>query len=452
MQLKTIGLVALCALAAGAPGAPSASTPSGRTGVVARAPRFERIYPLKPDEGVFAYARISPDGRFLAYASETKATPTSRTISQTQTVVSLADRKVLFTEPGIDAYWSLDGGRMIFLSFKSGPNTVVMRNHTTNTVTRGVAPTSLGDYFSWGMRDGKNLILTIASNYYYLDGDKGVLPAGKVQSCPDIGVGERPLLSKDGTRISTFVRGNVVVRGLTDCTNIINTGMKGAKADFSFDGRYIAFHVPKAVGTGYEIRVVDLQQRTVRTVTSFAGSSLFPSWTRDGRLCFRYDGDDYRGFMMASDVLSVLATPLPKTPEPLPAERSWSDVFPETAAPAHSLNLVMIWGTWSAHSPMALGDLQRARAYFTSQSMDVGVMAATDPGSWESDVMRMLADYRIDVPRIPLGAGRIVLTEAANQIPTTLMFRDGRLVDRRLGAQTFEALREWVRGAQHDGR
>ena len=31
---------------------------------------FEKIFPLKPNEGVFAYARISPNGRFLAYASE----------------------------------------------------------------------------------------------------------------------------------------------------------------------------------------------------------------------------------------------------------------------------------------------------------------------------------------------------------------------------------------------
>ena len=33
-------------------------------------PRFERVYPLKPEEGVFAYSRISPDGRFLAYLDQ----------------------------------------------------------------------------------------------------------------------------------------------------------------------------------------------------------------------------------------------------------------------------------------------------------------------------------------------------------------------------------------------
>jgi len=39
----------------------SAARPAG--------PQFQRVYPLKPAEGVFAYARISPDGKLLAYAS-----------------------------------------------------------------------------------------------------------------------------------------------------------------------------------------------------------------------------------------------------------------------------------------------------------------------------------------------------------------------------------------------
>jgi hypothetical protein len=49
------------------------------------------------------------------------------------------------------------------------------------------------------------------------------------------------------------------------------------------------------------------------------------------------------------------------------------------------------------------------------------------------------------------GADRPLLDlEARNQMPTTLLFRGGVLVDRRLGAQTFEQLRDWVRNAaQH---
>ena len=34
---------------------------------------------------------------------------------------------------------------------------------------------------------------------------------------------------------------------------------------------------------------------------------------RDGRLSFRYDSPDYRGFMFASNVLSVAESPLPKS-------------------------------------------------------------------------------------------------------------------------------------------
>ena len=49
-------------------------------------------------------------------------------------------------------------------------------------LVRNVAPTGLGDYFSWAVRDGRNLILTIASNYYYLEGDQAVLPAGRVST------------------------------------------------------------------------------------------------------------------------------------------------------------------------------------------------------------------------------------------------------------------------------
>lgn len=67
-----------------------------------------------------------------------------------------------------------------------------------------------------------------------------------------------------------------------------------------------------------------------------------------------------------------------------------------------------------------------------------------EPGSREADVARMLSRHRITLPRIPLSPKRLVLTEAHNQNPTTLLFRDGELLDRRLGAQTLEQLFEWV--------
>ena len=408
--------------------------------------RFERVYPLQPDEGVFAYARISPSGRLLAYASEM---PAGRRVTQTVTVVDLRTGQTLFTEPGIDAYWSNDGSRMIFRSaLNPAHDSVSIWHKDTGALARDVAPVSLGDYFSWSLRDGKDFIMTIQSRYYNLDGDRGVLPAGTVASCAGIGTGDRPLISKDGRRITTFVRGAVVVRNVTDCQDMLNTGLQGAKADFSWDGKYVAFHTAKPGSKAYEISVVDIARRTVRTVTDLPGSSLFPSWTQDGRLCFRYDGDDYRGFMMASNVLSAPERPLPAASAALvPAAPRWNELFPETPAPAHKINVVLIWSSWSAHGPMALAALQQADAYFRGHGIDAGAVTALELSSRRADVDRVRRHESITLPEIPLAPERLAFTEALNQIPTTLLFRDGVQIDRRLGAQTYDQLREWVTAA-----
>jgi WD40-like Beta Propeller Repeat len=405
-------------------------------------PHYEQVYTLKPKEGVFAYARISPDGKRLAYASQITARPANQR-GWTVTVVDLATQNALFSETGIDAYWSIDGKRIIY----SGDKGVTIWNVETGAASRAPEASRLGDYFSWAVRDGKNLILTIQSNYYYLDGDKPLLPHSKVPSCDKIGVGERPLISKDGKRITTFVKGNLVVRGLDNCENIIDTGIQGSKADFSWDGRYIAFHAVKPQGTGYEIRIVDLEKRTVRTLPGLEGSALFPSWTEDGRLCFRYDGPDFRGFMMASNVLSVPAASLPAVPETLPDRRIWQDIFPETPAQQSGMRLVMIWAPWSAHSLEAFTNLQEARKYFSAHDIRIDVMAAADPGSPETDVARQLSDFKVTVPHIRLSQKGLAMTEARNQMPTTLLFRDGTLIGQRLGAQSFEQLRDWVGAA-----
>jgi hypothetical protein len=101
--------------------------------------------------------------------------------------------------------------------------------------------------------------------------------------------------------------------------------------------------------------------------------------------------------------------------------------------------------------PDALRDLQRAQAWFQSNGMDVSVSMATDPGSLESDIVQTLARHRIDLPRIPLAPERLTLTEMNNQNPTMLLFRDGRLVDRRLGPQTFAGITEWSEGYRPSG-
>ena len=406
---------------------------------VPRAPHYARVYTLTPKEGVFAYARISPDGRRLVYASQISARPANQR-DWTVTMVDLATKKTLLSESGIDAYFSPDGRRLVY----SGSGGVNIRNLETGAAGAFVEVAGLGDYFSWGNRDGKDLILTIQNNYYYLDGDAPTRPYKKVPACERIGTGERPLISKDGRRISSFFKGNLVVRGLDNCDNVFETGIQGSKADFSWDGRYIAFHAVKREGIGYEIRIVDLERRTVRTLSGLQGSALFPSWTKDGRLCFRYDGPDYRGFLMASNVLDVEAAALPSVSESLPDQRRWQDIFPETPAASRGLRMVMIWAPWSAHSLEAFSSLQAAREEFSSHGVPIEIMAAADPGSRESDVAGQLEDFRVTVPRIPLSPRGLALTEARNQMPTTLLFRDGELIDRRLGAQSFESLRDWI--------
>src|SRR5262249_17355520 len=159
-------------------------------------------------------------------------------------------------------------------------------------------------------------------------------------------------------------------------------------------------------GTGYEIAVVDLQKRTIRTVTNLPGSSFFPSWTRDGRLSFRYDGSDYRGFLIADDVLAAPERPW-SAPITLPDPVGLGGVFPETPQPAHQLNVVTVWATWSAHSPDALLDLQRTEKTLQDGGLDVGAFTATDPGSRRVDIDRLVTRYRIGLPEIRLAPDRL---------------------------------------------
>jgi WD40-like Beta Propeller Repeat len=400
-----------------------------------------RILPLEPDEGVFAYARISPNGRVLAYASETRHPDDPQRLVQTIRIVDLATRKLLFSEPGIDAYWSPDGTRVIFQSLKDRARNVSIW-HTDGRLTRGVVPPVLGDYFSWGSSGGTDTILTIKSLYFPLNGDSGVLPAKTVPACPGIGVGDRPLISRDGQHITTFVRGTIVVRSLASCDDIVATQIRGAKADFSGDGRYIAFHAPKPSGDGYEIVVVDLQKRTQRRLTGMQGSSLFPSWTQDGRVAFRYDAPDYRGFLMVSNVLSLPEEPLPAS-EPSPLLGRWNELASNMPPPGR-WTLLLIWSTWSAHSSMALDALQQARRDFERRGLDVSVLSAVELSSRASDVTRLTTRGHVSLPIVRLDPRRLLSTEAMNQIPATLLFDGDSLVGRRLGAQEAHELRDWV--------
>jgi len=407
-------------------------------------PIFEQSFALAADEGVYAYSRVSPDGKRLVYASQARS-PLDRQEPIVK-VVELSTKRVIFSEAGIDGYWSPDGQRMVFLSRRQ-KDSVTIWQVPSGRLTRDVAPASLGDYYSWGKVRGKDIVLTILGNYYYVERNNAVMPPRRVPSCPGVGAAERPLISKDGDWITAFAHGNIIVRRLADCRDIFDTGVRGGKADFSWDGRYIAFHGPKENLNGYDVKVIDIVKRTVRVITnSLTGSSLFPSWTRDGRISFRYDGPDYRGFVLASQVLGVPERPLNRQSS-IALNPTWEELFPETSRPTGRFALVMVWAPWSAHSAEALRELQRAILALNRNGDVVDVFTAVDMISTRAEIERMRERIQVRLPLIPLAAQRFVQTEAVNQIPAVLLFEDGVMTDHRLGAQNSDELRAWVEDA-----
>lgn len=404
--------------------------------------RISAVIPLDPAEGVFAYARIAPDGRAIAYAAVIANPSNPREKSRVIRVVDMSTKRILFTESGIDAYWSPDGGRLIYKSLAAAQPQVSIWNKETGAVVRGIVPVALGDYYSWAQKDGQDLILTVRGAYFVLDGQRA-LPPDSIPRCPGIGMGDRPLISKDGRHVSVFSRGTIHVRNLGDCGLSFDTGIEGAKADFSWDGRYLAFHATKPQGDGYDIKVVDLQEHTVRQVTHLPGESLFPSWTRDGRLCFRHRSDQYYGFLMAEDFLSAPAVPLPggaRRKEPT----TWSELFPETTRPLRDVTVVLVWAPWSAHAPDAFAALDRARRLASARGLRASMLVARDPYSSAPDAERFVSEHGVGFENVQLSRGAFHLTGGQNQMPLVMLFRGDRLVETHLGDPPLQRLAEWL--------
>lgn len=270
------------------------------------------------------------------------------------------------------------------------------------------------------------------------------MPPQQVPPCEGLGAGARPLLSKDARRVSVFIGSDLVVRNVADCSDIVFTNTTGAKADFSWDGQYVAFHAPRAVGKGFEIKIVDLYNLTIRSFDWLAGSALFPSWTEDGRLLFYYEEGEFRGFAMAKRPLLTPARALPRAARAGTTAVEWSELFPGNPWVGSDSVAVVVWAPWSAHVPGALIAAQEVSAGTRARSERVRIYGAVEPQSEASQASRLLQRHRISLQDVELSSSAARLTSAYNQIPVTLLFRHGRLVAQHLGAQSASELREWV--------
>jgi hypothetical protein len=77
--------------------------------------------------------------------------------------------------------------------------------------------------------------------------------------------------------------------------------------------------------------------------------------------------------------------------------------------------------------------------------IDLQVFTTLEPGSRSADAVALRRRHQIgQLDSIDLSADRVQLTQGHNQIPALLLFCRRQLIDRRLGAQSFDALREWV--------
>lgn len=444
-RLLALGCVAFV----GAALAPPAETARDAARAVAQ-PRIDRLYKIPAGEGAFAYGRISADGRYLAYTAQKYDAANARA-SRIQRVVDVQSGRVVFAEPGVDGYWSPDGSRLIYVSRREPVDSISILDRETGHVARNAAPVELGDYPSWAVRDGRDLIVTVLGNYYYLQDGRSVSPAHRIGACDAGGAGERPLVSRRGGRISVFAAGQVVVRNLTDCDYLLRTHAAGGKADFSYDERYLAFHAEKSRGVGYEIRIVDLIQKSVATVTQLPGSSLFPNWTRDGRLVFRYDSNEFRGFMVASDVLAVPFTPLPADDVVARGDGSairWQDTFVDPIPADGQFKVVLVWAPWNPHSAEAIESLRQASQAWRRNGDNVTALTAVEPSSMTADIARMRSTVKLDLPEVQTRLGHLARSGAANQIPAFLLFSSDTLIDTLLGTQKPEALADWVKRAQ----
>lgn len=397
-------------------------------------PRVEYLWDTA-NESVFAYSRISGNGRYLAYSFTELAGEEHGGEHRRLRVVDLQKGVIIHEDVGIDGYWSPDSSRLIYKARRNGEFTVAIWDRATDAVATGIFPVSLGDYYSWGADETGEVVMTIDGWLIPMTGLGASGPPRRMRECPSIGRGARPLISRDGRRASVFVRDELVVRSVDHCDQIVFTGITGAKADWSADGSRLAFHVgTKSIG--YQIGVYDLASGRYASVPLRGGSNYFPNWTDDGALVFRRDGQDFKGFVR------VVGDFAPSTP-PVRSTRidPVDDVAHTPISRGAQCVVVLLWASWGAHSDDALSAFVEAESRVPSCTFRMSIDPTSDPAVVAAMLRR--SNYHGTIGDLDWTEWRRL--GGLNQTPTYVFYNHGCLAARVLGAMDANALTRQAR-------
>jgi thiol-disulfide isomerase/thioredoxin len=142
---------------------------------------------------------------------------------------------------------------------------------------------------------------------------------------------------------------------------------------------------------------------------------------------------------MVSNFLSMPRTPLPTTyPNDTSHPGTLSDLVGRAPLPKQKVVMVNFWAGWCVHCRGELPVLNQIRKELKRDHLNAEIIGACDPTSFRTDREFILKRSNLDLPQIDIGSAE-VNAFGIQVYPTTLIFVDGKLVEKHDGALTRPA-------------
>jgi thiol-disulfide isomerase/thioredoxin len=136
--------------------------------------------------------------------------------------------------------------------------------------------------------------------------------------------------------------------------------------------------------------------------------------------------------------------PLPTTKPDVPGNAPLARLFPNAPAPKHKVVLVNFWAGWCVHCRAELPVLEKLRGQLRAAHLDAEILGVCEPSSFPADRDAILKNLQLTIPQARATAPDLV-AYGVQAYPTSLLFVNGQLVERKTGAQSMEKLVEWLR-------